>query len=62
MLGIAILLICAGGKAGLGLGALVAMFGLMDFRDAKRGWKMKDERPPWADKHDAIDAKWEGKK
>jgi hypothetical protein len=62
MLGIATMLICAGGIAGLGLGALIAMFAMMEFRDAQRGWKVSNKRPPWADRHDAIDNKWKGKK
>jgi len=36
--------------------ALGALWGSMkSFTDAKRGWKMTDKRPPWADRHDAID-------
>ena len=62
MLFISCMCVLAGGKAGIPLGIIIAMFAMLDFRDSKRGWKMKDERPPWADKHDAIDAKWKGKK
>ncbi len=34
----------------LGMGALAV-------RDYRRGWHMRDERPPWADKHDTINAR-----
>lgn len=59
MLGIATMLICAGGVAGIPLGIFVGFFAFLDFRDAGRGWKMSDKRPPWADEHDAIDIKRE---
>ena len=29
----------------------------LDFRDAGRGPPMSDQRPPWADRHEAIDRK-----
>ncbi len=57
MLSIAAMLICAGGIAGILLGLIVGFFAILDFRDAGRGWRMSDKRPPWADEHDAIDAK-----
>jgi len=54
---IGILLITSGGTVGYILGATALFFGAWDFRDIKTGWKMKNERPPWADRHDAIDRK-----
>ncbi len=43
------------------IGAVLGIIGLICsfsyFQDAKRGWKMNDKRPPWADEHDAIDKK-----
>lgn len=59
MLAIAAMLVVAGGKAGIPLGLFVGFFAMLDFRDAGRGWKMSDKRPPWADEHDAIDARRE---
>lgn len=59
---IAVGLFMAGGTAGVPLALIVLILAFMDFRDAKRGWKMLDKRPPWADRHDAIDKKWEKKK
>lgn len=61
LIGFAVMLIMAGGKGGLALGVGVIFLAMLDFRDAKRGWKMSDKRPPWADKHDAIDAKYKKK-
>ncbi len=55
MLAIAGMFVCAGGIAGIPLGIIIGFFALLDFRDAGRGWKMSDKRPPWADEHDAID-------
>ncbi len=47
-----------GGIIGIGLfGAIMILMGIMDLADIKKGWKMRDERPPWADRHDAIDKK-----
>ena len=62
MLGIAMMLFVAGGITGTGLGIIVAMLAMLDFRDSRRGWKMSNKRPPWADEHDAIDTKWKGRK
>ena len=57
MLGIAAMLFSAGGASGITLGSIVGFVALCDFRSASRGWKMSDKRPPWADKHDALDTK-----
>ena len=62
MLGIAAMLVCAGGIAGIPLGIIVGFLAMLDFRDAGRGWKMSDKCPLWADEHDAIDAKWDRKR
>ena len=54
---IGLMLICTGCIAGYILGSIGIACALLDFRDVKIGWKMKEERPPWADEHDAIDRK-----
>lgn len=41
-----------------GMGLVMILLGMMDLLDLKNGWKMSDKRPPWADRHDAIDFKW----
>lgn len=35
-------------------GAACIICAMFDFRSAYRGWKIKYEHPPWADKHDMI--------
>lgn len=41
---------------GIYIGALFMFFMAgLELRDAKKGWKLKEERPPWADRHDFID-------
>lgn len=54
---ISFMLICSGCVAGHILGSIGLACAVLDFREAKVGWKMKKGRPPWADKHDAIDRK-----
>lgn len=36
------------------LAGVLVVLAAGDFASAKRGWKMKEGRPPWADRHDAI--------
>ena len=48
--------IWAGGYAII-WGAICILVGILDLRDAKRGWKLTDKRPPWADRFDARDAR-----
>lgn len=40
-----------------GMGLIMLLLGIGDLLDLKNGWKMSNKRPPWADKHDAIDRK-----
>jgi beta-lactamase superfamily II metal-dependent hydrolase len=51
--------ICNGGWGASICGAICILGSAVSFLDAGRGWKMKDTRPPWADKHDEINRRGE---
>ena len=50
-------LFVTGGPVGILLGLGAWYIAYLDFRDARCGWKMTDNRPPWADRFDARDRK-----
>ena len=43
------------GVVGFGLSAICLLMAIHSCFELKNGWKMSDKRPPWADRHDAID-------
>jgi len=46
-----------GGWIVLLFGGICILCAVCDFCDASRGWRMVNDRPPWADEHDLIDLK-----
>ena len=44
--------------AGIVWGGICIFTSAWCFRDAKNGPPFSEKRPPWADRHDAIDKKW----
>lgn len=45
------------GYGGIGIAVLMLLMAVFEFRDLKRGWKIKEGRPPWADRFEARDKK-----